>query len=601
MNTNSRSNTQTNNYILRDKLNVLMGNYNLIAYSNFVVSALTVYVLYDLIENKILLGWLTCVYLGMLVRLLVKKRFIRENPLTNARLSYWSNIFTLLSFISGVTWAYGAWYFVLPQHPHLVTFIAVTWIGMTAGTIGSQGSHFTGFLAYSIPCMLALSLKIFFIGSTNNQILAFFALSLTLGFIGFARSNNKTITESLRLKYENSNLINQLEDKNTKLSEQISRAKEANQQKSQFLAASSHDLRQPLQSLTLFSEVLKNEISDKESLNTLNKMTQSISALNTLLSTLLDVSRLDAGDIKINKSNINLSLFFNRLADNFQKQANKQNIQLKFLKTNAWVYTDEVLLNRCMNNLITNALLHSNANKVLVGVKRMNGKLLLMVIDNGVGIPHSEYTNIFKEFQQLNNTERDRRKGLGLGLAIVKRTTELLEIPLKLDSRVAKGSAFSIELPITRKFIEVPKSKPAFHNLNSTKVLFIDDEKDIREAIEVLLSSWGATIKTAADKNDLIGQLRDGYQPDLIISDYRLPGSLTGVQLIKWLDEQYNINSPAMIITGDTDPVQINEIRDSGLKLLHKPISATKLRYAINQLLESKIVASKSTPTVGLY
>lgn len=579
----------THKLMLRDKLSVMLGNYALITYANVVVSCLSAYVLKELFSLHILILWFVVILGVAVTRLWLHKQYFANETNATLGLVKWSRIFILSTFIASLPWCYAAWFFIVDSAPENITFLMVTLMGMAAGSIGSSGGYFPAFLSYSVPFMLVLSVRIMSIESFHYQILGYFSLSLTVGFIGFARANQKALEQALTLKYENISLVKQLEEKNQSLVEHIDKVEDANRQKSQFLAAASHDLRQPLQSLTLFSEVLQHQVKEDSARNTLDKINLSISALNSLFNALLDVSRLDAGDVQVNKQGVDLGAVFDRIKNAFQEQALAKKIVLRTVNTGLTVNTDPVLLQRCLDNLVTNAILHSCGSKILIGVKRRKKYVDIVVIDNGCGIEAHEQKNIFKEFHQLNNSERDRQKGLGLGLAIVKRTTDLLDHKLLLKSARNKGAAFYLTLPrsnmntTNKPLVAMVRSK----QLNGVTILVIDDEKDIREGMVLLLKQWGANVATASGADEVNQLIHANCYPDAIISDYRLPGKLTGSQLVEQLRASSSLNIPAMLITGDTAPERINEARDSGLLLMHKPINPAKLRIALTRILTS--------------
>ena len=584
------SQPSTDDQILKDKLDILSGNYNAIAYANIVVSSLTTFVLFDDVSSALLLPWCAFIIILTVIRILLRNQYYRHAKSAFIDVHYWSATYTTISAISGLAWGIGAWFFITESQPHLTAFIAVAWIGMAAGTIGSQGVHLPGFLAFALPLMLSLSTRITMIDGTSYTVLGFFAFSLTGGLVSFARANQQSVQESLKLRYQNRFLLNQLEKNNQELQAQVKQVELANQKKSKFLAAASHDLRQPLQSITLFSEALKHNAHQSDDQHTLAKMCQSIEALNALFNRLLDVSRLDAGDVTRIIQPVSLNTLFEKLIQNFSVNCQQQNIELKTVATNAWVMTDPDLLFRCLSNLVHNAIQHSHGSKILIGVRRFGKKKVIVVADNGCGISSAEQAHIFEEFYQLHNPERDRNKGLGLGLAIVERTLKLLEHPLTLISKEKIGTRFNIELPAaTAQIAPQPiQATTAKLHFNRQKVLVIDDEQDIRDAMTILLTQWNLEVRTVADKPSLLKLIDTEYTPDVVISDYRLPDKVTGSELIQALNQARQIKIPAMLITGDTDPSRIAEARSTGLVLLHKPIQPAKLRIAMAHLLHSE-------------
>ena len=579
----------TEDQILKDKLDILAGNYNAIAYANIVVSSLTTFALFNEINSVLLLSWCAFILVLTVIRVLLRNLYYRHAKSGAVDVHHWSAIYTGISVLSGLAWGIGAWFFIPESQPHLVTFIAVAWIGMAAGTVGSQGVHLSGFLAFVLPLMISLSTRITMIEGTSYTVLGFFAFSLTGGLVSFARANHQSVLESLKLRYQNRFLLEQLEKNNQQLQAQIEKVELANQKKSKFLAAASHDLRQPLQSITLFSEALKHNPQNRDAQQTLDKMCHSIEALNTLFNRLLDVSRLDAGDVTRMIQPVALNTLFEQLTQNFSVHCQQHNIELKTVSTRAWIMTDPDLLLRCLSNLIHNAIQHSHCSKLLIGVRRHQGQYVIVVADNGCGIPKAEQTHIFEEFHQLHNPERDRNKGLGLGLAIVERTLKLLEHPLTLISKENKGARFSITVPVATQQVQPqPLFQPtAKLQFNREKVLVIDDEQDIRDAMSTLLTQWNLEVRTVMDKSSLLELIKTEYTPDIIVSDYRLPDDVTGSQLIQKLNQARKQQIPAMLITGDTDPQRIAEARSTGLMLLHKPLQPAKLRVAMASLLSS--------------
>lgn len=581
--------TNVSQLMLKDKLAVMLGNYALITYANVVVSGLSVYVLKGLFSLDELMPWFAFIFLFAMCRLWLHKCYFSKEENSTTGLVKWSRIFICSTFIASLPWCYAAWFFIQDTEPVYITFLMVTLIGMGAGAIGANGGYFPTFFCYAVPFMLVISIRVLSIDSVEYQILGYFFISLTVGFIEFARANQKAVEQGLALKYKNVSLVEQLEQNNQSLIEQIAKVKEANKQKSQFLAAASHDLRQPLQSLILFSEVLEHQIKDNDGRLTLDKINQSVNALSSLFNALLDVSRLDAGDIKANKESVALGPFLKKLQGSFKEQAETHQISLKVMNTKLTVQTDPMLLLRCLQNLIINAILHSHGSKILVGVRRQKQQVKIFVIDNGCGIAKAEQANIFKEYHQLNNPERDRQKGLGLGLSIVKRTAELLKHDLRLVSVEHKGTGFYLTLPRGLTTAAKPLLNTSLpQQLNNESILIIDDEKDIRVAMATLLEQWGTNVTMASGIEDIKKLIDSDFCPDAIISDYRLPGELTGAQLVEQFRCARGTTIPAMLVTGDTDPQRIAEARSSGLLLMHKPIKPAKLRMALNRILSKE-------------
>ena len=254
------------------------------------------------------------------------------------------------------------------------------------------------------------------------------------------------------------------------------------------------------------------------------------------------------------------------------------------------IESDEKLIERVLRNIISNAIRYTKKGKVLVGCRRKKDHALICVYDTGSGFSSDKYEIIFTEFQQLENPERDRSKGLGLGLAIVKRLTRLLNTSIHVSSIPGKGSIFSFELPLYRG--EIIDSHPQniltlTNNIMDKYIIVVDDEEDIRDGLSSLLSSWGCKVEAISSISEAKAVFDKNKQtPDLILADYRLRDEITGVDVIHEIQHLFSTpDLPAVIITGDTAPERIKEAKASGFELLHKPVTGGKLRALLNSLL----------------
>ena len=364
-----------------------------------------------------------------------------------------------------------------------------------------------------------------------------------------------------------------------------------NESRSKFLAAASHDLRQPLHALSFFLESLK--IEDGRNRHILHKAMNAKDSLSLLLDSILDISRLEVGDINVHKQPIPLANLFTRLLDEYTPCAAAQNIELKVVNTSAVVTSDTLLLERVVRNLLDNALKYTNKGRVVLGVRRQGKFTSIQVWDTGIGINKLDQQKIFKEFHQIDNPERDRSKGLGLGLTIVQRICQLLAYPFTVRSSFGKGSCFSFQVETST---QVPLSKADAYTLPNSiagmTVVVIDDEETIREATGLLLEGWQCSTMLCAD-GAMAARMIDaaGTAPDLIISDYRLKGPKTGVEQMQKLLADYDLECPVLLVTGETSSSSIRDASLSGFPLLHKPLKPAKLRLYLNQLLSDNSAA----------
>ncbi|CAO3382542.1 PAS domain S-box protein [Azospirillum argentinense] len=353
------------------------------------------------------------------------------------------------------------------------------------------------------------------------------------------------------------------------------RAEKAERAKTQFLAAASHDLRQPVQSLYFFAQVLGDKLHGHPGHELVASMGHSLDALKLLLDGLLD-----AGAVEPSVTECAVGPLLDRLAAEYGPQADGQGLRLRVVPTSLWARTDPMLLERILRNLIENALRYTERGGVVVGCRRRNGALRIEVADSGIGVPEELQQAVFEEFFQIGNQERDRAKGLGLGLAIVKRLAGLLGHTVALRSRPGRGSVFSVELPAVRARAILRRSGPDRANDDGQGlVVVIDDEAIVLLSLRTLLEQWGYEVVAAVSAEEAVDVLHGlGRLPDLIIADYRLREGRTGVEAIRDIHGVCGVRIPAVVLTGDTAPERITEIRGAGFRLVHKPITPHILR-----------------------
>jgi CheY-like chemotaxis protein len=366
----------------------------------------------------------------------------------------------------------------------------------------------------------------------------------------------------------------------------------ANRSKTQFFAAASHDLRQPLHAMGLFAAALSDRVHDPEVQQVVHSINASVDALEGLFNELLDISKIDAGVIKPALSHFALAPLLERLRMDFEPEAFERRLVLRVVPTRLFVHSDPVLLERILRNLIANALRYTWQGGVVVGARRRGREASIEVWDTGVGIEPEERQRVFEEFYQIGNPERNSRKGLGLGLSIVKRLTTLLDAPLAMSSVRGRGSVFRVRVPLGRQPEAGPAaaraSRVAPGGLTDRVIVVVEDEPAVLQGMEVLLKGWGATVVACSAVPELlerIAALEDA--PDLIIADYRLREGGVGTDAIKALRTRFDCAIPAIIVSGSTTPAHLDEARAMDAHLLLKPVMPAKLRSLINFKLKS--------------
>jgi signal transduction histidine kinase len=370
------------------------------------------------------------------------------------------------------------------------------------------------------------------------------------------------------------------------LREAKAEADRANLAKSKFLAAASHDLRQPVQSLMLFFAALEHHQRSEEVRPILEGMEQSLAGLTLLLDGLLDASRLDAGVVVPEPREVPVGPLIARLLAEYAPAATAKGLRLRAVPTGVVVRTDPALLERILRNFIQNALRYTAAGGIVIGCRRRGEQVRIAVVDSGHGIPADLQEAVFEEFFQIDNPERDRTKGLGLGLAIVRRLADLLGHPLGVRSIVGKGSSFFVDLPVAEwQAPATAEAVPAGHagaGGGPATIVVIEDEMLVRLGLGSVLRTWGFTVveaETGAQALDLLAAAKAA--PVLILADYRLRRDEVGTEVIRMVQQRFGRAIPAVIITGDTSPDRLREAQASGHALLHKPVAPDDLRAII--------------------
>ena len=360
--------------------------------------------------------------------------------------------------------------------------------------------------------------------------------------------------------------------------------------KSRFLAAASHDLRQPMHAMALFVEELRNEVSTPQQSRLVKLIEESAHAMSGLLDSLLDISKLDAGLVKPFIRPLDIGQLLARLKQEYVPLAAQQDVQLSIRPCSSLIESDAILLERILLNLVGNAIRYTpKGGRVLLACRKRGQRLRIEIRDNGIGIPADKQQLIFREFVQLDNAERSREKGLGLGLSIVQRLCNLMHCSLYLRSALGTGSVFAIEIPLsetavkTEPQITLPDHVPAvaeMKNAHDMQILIVEDDPLVQVSTQGLLASWGYEVHVAASLTQA-RQLFSSIAPDLLICDYRLPDG-NGIQVVQAAEASYRKKIPCILISGDTSPEVLKEVKAQGWHLLHKPVRSAKLKSLLS-------------------
>jgi two-component system CheB/CheR fusion protein len=370
-------------------------------------------------------------------------------------------------------------------------------------------------------------------------------------------------------------------------------ADEANIAKSRFLAAASHDLRQPLQTLALLQGLLANRVDDDRSRRLVARLDETLGAMTGMLNTLLDINQIEAGTLHARTESFAIGPLLNRLQGEFTYHAEAKRLKLRVVGSTQIVASDPRLLEQMLRNLLSNALKYTTTGKVLLGCRRHGAMLRIEVADTGIGIPEGELVKIFGEYHQLDNPARESGRGLGLGLAIVHRLGDLLGHPVHVRSRTGHGSNFWLEVPVAVAATAAPiEPRPALPDRKAL-ILLVEDDPEIRDLLEMVLRDAGHDTLIAPDGTVALA-LHTGLRPDLILTDYNLPGGLDGLQLALRLRSQGDVATPVIILTGDISTETLREVAAHDCRQLSKPVKTGELITAIGEMLAARAEPSAS-------
>jgi two-component system, sensor histidine kinase len=546
-------------------------------------------------------GWLAVVAALWLLRLAHYLRFRRQRDADEATLRRWRTSWKVLVLAQGAMWGLAVWLFWglgTPYHSLSVILIVYSYCLGSVQLLATQPRVFLVFLSLVLtPTIVRIASD-----STHPWHLQL-AVILTLLFcltVLMARTYGSALGQAITLKSRTDELAGRLRvemivtEEARRVAEEARRnAEAANRAKTQFFAAASHDLRQPLHAMGLFAEALRQRSHDPEVASLVNSINESVDALEGLFGELLDITRIDTGGVDVNPAPVRLRDLFSRLRLHFEPVAFEKGLMLSFRGEQHVAHADPVLLERVLRNLVSNAIRYTDDGGVLVSCRPRGGRLLVQVWDSGIGISEAALPRIWEEFfqAQINRPlEAHQRKGLGLGLAIVKRLAGLMDAPIWVRSRVGHGTVFSLEVPVGKAPRSAPEAAPGVVKLplgltlEGRLIVVVEDEIAVREGLVVLLQAWGARVVSFDTIAGVEAWLAapTAEPPDLMLVDYRLPQGRTGIDALvairaRWAERKL----PAIVITGSSLGGHEDEAVTHDYHLLIKPVLPNKLRAMI--------------------
>ncbi|MBU0918305.1 ATP-binding response regulator [Aquabacterium parvum] len=551
-------------------------------------------VYWEHVPHHILWGWSLAfgvLWTGRFANLLSYERAALQGRVEPAR---WLRMWNTGAIIGAALWSVAGLLFYAHGGAFERAFLMLTIYSFAIGAVPYMASQTPLFLTcmglYFVPMILRTALN----GGEHDLKMAGIWCLLCLCTLALGRAFRNMFGEMVSLRSHAQNLAKKLHGE-MKAAEAAQRdAETANRAKTQFFAAASHDLRQPLHALGLFAEALRSRSKDEGVAQLVNSINSSVDALEGLFSELLDITKIDTGGVDIEPEHFAMHDLFTRIRLHFEPTAFEKGLMLSFHGEQHFAYADPLVVERILRNLISNAIRYTEDGGVLVSCRRRGDQLLLQVWDTGIGIAEKEQGRIFEEFYQTQSNrplEPHHRKGLGLGLAIVKRLAGLMDTDLTLRSRVGHGTVFSCLLPIGRAPRLQPVAPTSKSSLGVTldrrHIVVVEDEVAVLEGLQVLLKGWGATVSAFDSVRSVEEWLartsgdKDLPRPDLIMVDYRLPEQLTGIDAIKKLRERFGQDLPAILVTGSTMTQHEEEARQHNFHVLLKPVVPTKLRAMI--------------------
>jgi len=582
---------ETNLPIRAEQLRARANMYFLLVLPQLGLSVLLVILMWDVVGHNELLAWLTVVFAVHGVELYLWARH-RQQLQGIAQCRVWDGRFKIMTILVAAMWGgIGILMFVPGDVAYQALLICVV-LGLVAAAATSNPFHPPSMLIYMVGVMLPLFGRILWEGDRLHYILSGMLGMFCIFVLNSAFKLIQTFEQSQQRRFENERLVGALLERKHEAETSRLTAEQASQAKSKFLATASHDLRQPLQALRLFSDALQDVATEKETIRLAGQIGKSVNALVDMFDDLLDVSRLDAGIVEPRKQHFLLGSLFDRIYSDFAPLAQAKGLGFQLpmclvqedapqLDCNEVVHSDPFLLERMLRNLISNAIRYTDTGGVEVRCICDVDKIRLEVADTGIGIRSETMQHIFEEYYQADNPHRDRRKGLGLGLAIVRRIEDLLECKVEVSSKPGIGSVFSFDVQkgdasnLVQPFVVTH----SHYDLGGTVVALVEDDQDIRELSVDLMEQWGCRVVAGEYAEDVMRKLDIAeLRPDLLVCDYRLPHGMTAIHVIKRIRELWGSNLPAVVLTGDTASETLNEIHASGAILLHKPIAPMRLR-----------------------
>ncbi len=525
---------------------------------------------YQNASNKLQLYSWAIIFVGYTILSSAVMLFFKQKVVSLAtekieNLIAWDSFLLSLFFVAGTLISF-------PKNGEDFSIIILALNSCVMGGIITGALSLKSYFVWAVPIMLTLAVS-FFLWIDDSTFLVIGQITGIPIMLYLAWVCNRLFMNMFALQFQNRHLLEASE--------------QANIAKSRFIATASHDLRQPLHAIELFVSSLESK-PESRSLPEISRIRTSLDYLSEMFNSLIHLSKIDAGIIKVNKTHFPLQKILNELNGYFQLRAEQQNIKLDIQESNAWLYTDSDLLKRILFNILENAFRYTPKGQINVKTRKKGAYLEISICDTGIGISSDQKEKIFQEF--FHGSEH-KNGSLGLGLAIVEQLSKLLKIKIHVDSELDKGSCFrvTVEQGEEQHFTEkqntaVTTPDQAGNLLNNKTVYVLDDDKELLDGMQLMIKSWGAKVDVAQSSKKLFQLFDTKGAPDLLLIDLYLGEKQDGIEIIANLPKSVRDSIKIIVITAETGKQQLKELDALGVPVLYKPVKSARLRALMTQL-----------------
>ncbi len=540
-------------------------------------------------------------------------RWVEGRQRDDAWMIHASRYYVWLAAASAVVWGLASWVF-LPAPSARQENLLLVGMGLVlmVGT-GGAAVYRPVMLCTAVIVVALFAAGLARLGDPTHEVFALGYLAFLGGLLSYAFNQESAVTRAIELSFRNEELLAERTEQEQRARRAQAEAEAAKEQavrseraKTAFVAAASHDLRQPMHALVQYVEHMKRAATDAALAPTIARIEESVSAMTELLNAVLDFSKISMGALKPSFGRVDVDRVMARIDVQMRPFAQSKGLRLDVQAAPLAVRTDEVLLERILRNLAVNAIKYCESGGVRLRVRARGGVARVLVCDSGIGIAAHELPRIFDEYYQVDNAARDRRRGLGLGLTIVRDLSAMLGLRVRVRSAVGRGSTFAIEIPLEASAARPRPATTAPRSADFVRgacVLLVDDDPLARDGVATTLGDFGCRVMAAGSLQEATAALVDGeFPPQVIVADYRLGGGVDGLQAIATLVEAHRglqgprADLPAVLVSGDTAPEVLERVARQGLSMLHKPVNVAQLHETLNGLLAGLAAAHLDEP-----